>query len=132
MKKQIDPLGAVIDEIGALEAELGPFKAKATRLEELKASVRKFYAGEPSQATFEVRGARFLTSVGPMGPQRFVKCSTLFKLVGPLAFLKLCTVTLKALESLGKPNVVLASIDTADDGPRTLKTYALPTIAKAA
>jgi hypothetical protein len=110
--------------MGDLEAVLAPFKQKIARLEELRKSIREHFAASKADESFELRGSRFLTLVGPTGMQRLVNCSNLFKLVGPKVFLKCASVSLKALEAAAGPAVVHAVVETHFTGPRTVKTFA--------
>ena len=57
-------LGAMADELGALERELVPLKFKFARAEKLRKDLRAAFDGQAAEKSFEVKGERFVVGIG--------------------------------------------------------------------
>jgi hypothetical protein len=115
-------LAAVVDEIGALEAELAPLKPKAKRLEMLRGALRLAFDARPAAESFTCEGDRFVVQLGAKAEKRTVNGGKLFKRIGAKLFLTVANVTLKALEALGPE--ALDCIDSDLSGPREITVMA--------
>lgn len=122
-------LAATVDELGALEVELLPWKAKLKRAEALRSLLRERFEGEPAEKACEARGALFIASLGPKATERTVDVAKLAKAIGLKALIPLAKVTLNALTRLTDPPHVAAgnaSISSAPTGARPLQLFERP------
>lgn len=93
-------VSTLVDELGELDQQMQPLKALAGRAEKIKAQLRA-HIGEqkiPAEEAVILKGKRFEVEAR-LPPQREV-CSmkALFDRLGQTKFLRICTVTIKAIE----------------------------------
>jgi hypothetical protein len=125
-----DPVLAQIDELGALENELAPYKTKIARVETLKKALRALYVDKPVEQPYERRASRFGLSVGPRGFERHIDEPKLIKLIGLKTYANYAHVTLGVIEAavtakVLAPDVFTQVVSTAQTGPRRLATFEL-------
>jgi hypothetical protein len=116
-------IAAQIDELGALEREIAPWRPKLDRAESLRKIIRAAYNDEDAGQTFEASGERFLVSIGPRATQRVVNIPALIKAIGLKAYAAIASVTLAVVEKNVPPGVADACIASAPTGPRSLKIF---------
>jgi hypothetical protein len=117
-----DPkLTALVDEIGDLEKELAPHAGKAARLEKQRKKLRELYDDKPASQPYTADGARYCIELGARGMQTVVNIPKLFKSVKLATFLKIATVTLKAITAECTPGVAGSVLTEAQTGHRSLK-----------
>lgn len=112
-------LVAMIDELGDLEREVQPVKAKIARAEALRAAVRAAYKGR-TEPNLTAEGERWRVLLGPPGNQSSVDTAALLKLIGPTAFSKLASVSIEGLKNYAAPDVLAAVVSTQPTGPRQM------------
>lgn len=115
------PFAKIVDEIGALERELEPAKPKIARLDLLRKALRSFYEDKPAASSFLAQGERFDIAVGAKAYETVVNVPKLFKEAGAALFMKIVSVTKKALESQVSPEIAMSVLSTEQTGTRTLK-----------
>lgn len=125
VKAKADPLAAQIDELGALEKELAPFKAKIARVEALRKAFRGLWIDVPAEKSFEQRGLAFGLTVGARGFERKVDEPGLIKAIGVKRYAAIAHVTLGAVEENVAPATAAGVISTAQTGPRRMSTFEL-------
>lgn len=120
-KPVADPaLIALVDSIGALDAELAPFKAKFSLLEAQRKLLRARYDSAAADSFFLAEGSRFQVQLGPKGNERKVNVGKLARLVGLDVLARIASVTLKALENECSGAVVCDVVTLAATGTREL------------
>lgn len=112
-----------IDELGALEKRVLPFRADLTRIEQLRKAVRGHFDASPASEPFEARGARFTALIGARAEQRSVNPLKLIKAIGLKLYASLCTPTLAALEANVSADVIANVVTSAPTGARSVKTF---------
>ena len=119
---EIDPLGAIVDELGALDAELKPMAPKIARRDALRKTLREAFTEKSAELEYSVSGARFEAKLGPKGWENTVNTVKLAKAIGAKAFLVIARVTLGSLATLtgGAP---AGCVDSARSGPRSIAMY---------
>lgn len=113
-------LAKMADELGAIDVELAPLRAKIKRAEGLRAALRGAFKDAPAGESFRVDGSQFAALLGPKGNESIVDRATLLELVGAPAFAALASVSLKALEGGCTADVVGAVVSTEMSGSRPL------------
>lgn len=113
------------DELGTIEAELLPFKAKIKRAEGLRAAIRGAFKDSPAGESFRVDGAKWSALLGPKGSESVIDSSTLLELVGAPAFVAIASVSLKAIQENCAPEVLGAVVTTQMSGSRSLTLAAV-------
>lgn len=116
-------IAAQVDELGALEKRLAPFKADLARIEELRKAVRAHFDASPALAQFQPSGDKFFATVGPRGNERTINPAKLIKAIGLKVYATLASVTLKALEAGVSAEIAAGVVSTAATGARSLKTF---------
>jgi RNA polymerase sigma factor (sigma-70 family) len=116
-------LAAEIDELGSLEKEFAPLRAKLARIEFLRASIRARFDSAPAYEAKEAEGARYMVQIGRRGNVSTVNVAQLVKAIGAKAFHAIAGVSLKTLEANVAPNIVADVVSVAATGPRTIKTF---------
>jgi hypothetical protein len=124
--QKTDPISAIVDEIGVLEAELAPIKPKLNRLDALRRSIRLHCAGEAPTKELVIGGSHFYAFVGPCAFEQSVNNVKLAKLISPRAFVDLAKVALTDLKTSIEPRIAAAVIESAQTGTRPLKVVAKP------
>lgn len=116
-------LAADIDELGALEKEFAPLRAKLGRIEFLRTSIRARFDSKAASERFMPEGERFTLAIGERGNVSVVSIGKLIKAITAAKFAKFATTTLKALEANVTPDVYASVVTVEQLGPRSLKTY---------
>lgn len=89
----------VVDEYGRLDAELKAVKPKEARHEQLRETIQSWYESADPEQSFTVDGSRYTVELSARANERKIKSiQALYKRFGIREFLKLVTVSLKALE----------------------------------
>ncbi|MDP9024306.1 MAG: hypothetical protein M3N13_02875 [Candidatus Eremiobacteraeota bacterium] len=115
-------IAAEIDELGALEQRLLPFRADLARVELLRKAVRAHCAAfEPADAS-ELRGVKFFAMVGPRANERKIDFKKLAKLIGVKVFAAFATCTLAQLEEYA-PGMEHSVVTIGNTGARSIKTF---------
>ncbi len=112
-----------VDELGALEKRLLPYKADLARIEDLRKAVRAHFDASPPLASFQPAGDKFFATVGPRANERTINPAKLIKAVGLKLYATLASVTLKALEAGVSAEIAAGVVSTAATGARPLKTF---------
>jgi hypothetical protein len=115
-------LASMVDELGDLEQETAPYKAKIARAEVIRAAIRGTYKDASPAGSYQAHGERWSTLIGPMGNQSVVDTAALYKLAGPKLFLEMASVTLGAITEKGSAALLGAVVSVAMSGPRKLST----------
>jgi hypothetical protein len=90
---------AVVDEYGALDAELAPAKAKLRRFEELAKTIRGWHADSAPGLTIIERGETFQVVVGPKAETTILAPAfAICEVLGHERFLEIARTTLGELE----------------------------------
>ena len=116
-------IGAEVDELGALEKRLLPFRADLARIEILRKAVRARLDESPDGIAFQLFGDKFFAAVGPRALERTIAYPKLIKAIGLKAFAGIATVTLKALDEYCACGIVAAVVSSANTGARSVKTF---------
>ena|ERR1700736_1805563 len=121
-KAVLDPKPALVDSIGALEADPDVIagKPKIARLEALRKELRGFYEDTGAAVTATVTGEEYICTVGARGFQTEVDLPTLEKEIGRKRFFSIATVTLKAAKPLLSAIAASRIFTQTQTGPRTL------------
>lgn len=99
MKETLDK-AAIIDEMCELSAKVTAFKPTLDRYEALKEKVLSFADGKQADQLVELQGHKHEILITARGFQRRVtNLAKLYTLLKKEAFLRICNVTLKALEA---------------------------------
>jgi hypothetical protein len=116
-------LASNVDELGALERELAPFKSKIARVDVLRKAIRTHYADSDAAKDFTATGEKFYVQVGPKSREAVRNIAALVKAIGTKVFFKIAQVTEKSLEAhLTAPQI--ADVTTYElTGHRTLKVF---------
>ena len=119
-----DPLAGIVDELGALEAEMAPHAPKLARIEALRKSLRAKYDDADPDKAFTAHGETFYSILGPRNLERKIADITkVYRALGRAVFLQRCSFSLRHLEELG---VGLEYVVARRTGPRTLQTLRKP------
>jgi hypothetical protein len=128
---KIDPLGALADELGAIEKylapKMAPLKPAIARAEKLRKLLRDAHEVKPAWTAYFIKGEKFTVELGPRGSQDRVNVVKLAKLITPQALWGLVSCTLKNLwESDVNPAVIAQVIDTSATGTRPITITEAP------
>lgn len=123
---ETSPLSQMADELGDLEHELAPLKAKIKRAESLRASLRGAYKDTPAATSIAVAGERWHVLLGPCGNESVINTTRLLDLVGSQKFIELASVSLKALQERCPAGIVGAVVATQMSGTRSLSIVPAP------
>jgi hypothetical protein len=91
---------AVIDELGALEAELKPLAGKIARVDQIKRLLRGFAEDQPAEQGITLHGERFAAVLTAKTEEASLDLDRIYSRVGHKAFLASVSMTLGALEKL--------------------------------
>lgn len=116
-------LASLADELGALEKELAPLKPKLDRIDALRKAIRTAFDNAAGDLPVTLEGKQFIAALGPRALERSINNGKLVSIIGPLAFSKFATTTLKALEANVDPKIVANVVTRAYTGTRPLNTY---------
>lgn len=115
-------LAAQVDELGALEAEIAPFKQKIVRVDALRKAIRARFDASPPLSSCEAPGKAYTAILGPCATQRWINPALLIKAIGAKAYSAIATVTLAALERNVSAEIAAGVITSKATGGRTLIT----------
>lgn len=132
-KPKADPVAALVDEYGRLEAKLAPYRADLKREEQLAKLLRGAAAEADPESPFLVKGERYEVTLGIAGMRTVIAAPRQIMLaIGQKLFLKCANVTLKALEENAHPLQVAKLTSREQTGPRAISVRTKETLAKAA
>jgi hypothetical protein len=113
---------ALIDELGRLEADLEKITPKLERAKVLRGEIGRWCDQMPADQEYVVDGDRYAAAVSRRDNQRkIVSLGKIFRVVGQAEFLKVCSLTLKALDSLIPRNKQGRFVLEERTGKRTVK-----------
>jgi hypothetical protein len=118
-------LVSMIDELGDLEAEVQPMKARIARIDTLRAALRAEYSTKDSLTPYTANGERFTLNVGAAGNATVIDRERLHKLIGPKKFMQVVTVTVKAITDLCGAAIAGAVSSSQQTGTRSLSIVPL-------
>jgi hypothetical protein len=110
----------LVDELGDLERELQPWRAKFSRIEALRAALRAAFARSDVKETFRAEGERWAVQIGVPGSVSVIDREALLKMIGPKKFASIANISLKSLEAACGADVVGAVVSMQPTGPRSL------------
>jgi hypothetical protein len=113
-----------VDELGALEKEVLPFRPKLARIEVLRKAIRARYDPLPAAAQAQPQGKKFFAVIGPRGFERHLNPQKLIKAIGLKLYASFSTMTLRTLEENVEPAIVAGVVTVEQTGPRTVNTFA--------
>jgi hypothetical protein len=113
-------LARMVDELGDLEGEIAPFKAKFARVEVLRSAIRSAYAKADPGRMYQASGERWVCLIGKAGNQSVVDKAELLKRVGPSKFADAANVSIKALEEHFPKEILGAVVSLEPTGPRII------------
>jgi hypothetical protein len=116
-------IAAIVDELGALERKLQPFKPEMARVEDLRKALRAMFDTSPPAEAFQPSGDAFFATVGPRAVERSINPAKLIKAIGLKMYASFATVTLKALEANVACGIVAGVVSSANTGARPIKTF---------
>jgi len=116
---KVDPCAAIVDEMGALDAELKPMAPKIARRDALRKTLREAFTEKSAELEYSVSGARFEAKLGAKGWENSVNVPKLAKLITAKALLQIARVTLGSLAAL-KGGAPSGCIDSTRTGPRSI------------
>ena len=123
---------AIVDELGALDAELGPLAGKIKRRESLRHTVASWDQGRGDGEAFVIEGAGYRALVSARDNKSVINKGKLQKLLGAARFRKCAQFTLKTLESFLSASQLESVVALERTGPRHVTTYAVPGKSEAA
>ncbi len=116
----------LVDELGELEEQLAPFQTKIKRVETLRKELRDWAEqdGVPAPEACTYHGRLYTAEVTARGfQQRITSISRVFKLLTPARFLKLCTITLAAIQEHLTAEQYAEVVVQEQTGPRKVRTF---------
>jgi hypothetical protein len=125
---------AVVDELGALDAQIAALGPKIRRAESLRKQVQGWADADfPADQNVVFEGASFLAEASAKGNRREIAdMEGVFKRLGRSKFFEVCQVALKRLDELLTAAEAAAVLKESRSGPRSVKTLARATpLAKA-
>lgn len=121
-----------MDELGAIDAELAPFKGKIKRAETLRSAIRGAFSESPAESCFTVAGKTYSALVGPRGNESTIDKAQLLELVGAAKFSAIASVSLKSIQEQCAPEIAGAVVSMRLSGVRSLVLSSAPAAAVAA
>lgn len=122
--QQLDPKAAIVDEYGELDRQVQEFEPKRKRHEALKSQIKSWYDDHPAEAEATAEGRLFRVQISARENESVIAKARAYKELGKERFLKVCSLTIKALkEALGEAGAS-ALITKAPTGSRKLKVVA--------
>jgi hypothetical protein len=119
-EKAAAALREMVDELGDLEQEIGPYKAKFARVEVLRSSIRSVYVKADPGRMYQASGERWVCLIGKAGNQSVVDTAELLKRVGATKFAEAASITLRALEEAFPKEILGAVVSLEPTGPRII------------
>ena len=117
---EADALRQMVDELGTLEREIQPWRAKLARVETLRAALRAAYKTAEPWRSFRTEGQHYICLMGAAGNQSVVDRPRLFELIGAERYVEVSSVSLKELTAQCGACVLGAVVSTQPTGPRSL------------
>ncbi len=114
-------VATMADELGAIEAELLPWRAKIAREEALRKSLRAAFETAPALESQTVAGRHYVVLLGKKASVSTINVPALALIIGEAKALAIVSCTLKALEAY--PDVAPFVVTHADTGCRTLNVF---------
>lgn len=112
---------ALVDELGALEKEIAPFRLKLARADALRAQLREIVSTKPAGAVQTIEGKGFVVELGPRAIVRTVNVVKLESLVSLRCLVGIVSCSLKALlENNVSSKVQAAVIESHATGSRSI------------
>jgi hypothetical protein len=119
---------AIVDKLGALDAEIAELKTKESEASTLRSEMRSWCVLTPAGEEEIYGGARFTAVIGPQANERTIQSiEKVFTHVGQAPFLKSCSLTLKSLKEIVTPDDFELFTSQARTGTRPVKTFAKAT-----
>jgi hypothetical protein len=123
---------ALVDELGAIDAELALLKPKVDRAKYVRDVIAGWYVDEKPEAAMMADGTKYSAVVSAMGNKRTViSTAAVRKRLGDQEFMAHCSVGLGVLDELLTVAELPEFVKSERSGARTVKTIA-KTVAKAA
>lgn len=110
----------MVDELGDLEQEIGPHKAKFARVEVLRSAIRSAFSKADPTRMYQANGEKWVCLLGKAGNQSVIDKGELLKRVGPQKFCDAASLTIKALEENFSAEILGAVVSLEATGPRIL------------
>jgi hypothetical protein len=120
------------DELGALDAELKPYKQKFARAEHLRSTIRALFINAPAMDEHVARGERFDVLAGACGFVSVVDRAGLAEEIGAAKYCAIAVPTLDAIKKNCGVLVLSNFVTQAQIGPRPLAITPRPEPAPAA
>lgn len=120
-EKTTNYLGPMVDELGALEKEIAPWKGKLARADALRKILRGAVKDRAPAKEIQIEGARFVCLMGSAGLETVINKAMLFKRIGQRLFVEIAGMTVKAITDGCAPDVVAAVTSQEQTGTRSLK-----------
>lgn len=115
---------SLIDEFGELSRQRDLMKPVEKRLKELAETFQACLADHPPEAPISITGKLYVLQVGPRSEEtKIVSMRKVYKALGVIRFLKLCSITLKAVKE-NLPALYESLVVTEATGPRRIKAVA--------
>jgi hypothetical protein len=117
---------AVVDEAGALEIELAPWKLKLKRLEDLRKTIRGWYEHADPTKIFSAYGESYVATVGACGNETVIQdMSSVFEAAGKDKFLAACKLTMAKLNELIPAELASAVTTQVQTGTRGISIMSI-------
>ncbi len=115
----------LIDDFGDLCRAVKMFAATQKRYEARRDEIKDLLQGSPVDEIFVQSSARYRLDISACRMERKVDVKAARKKLGTVVFLKVCSITMKALEAfLLKPDID-AICDSSQSGPRSFVATAI-------
>jgi hypothetical protein len=119
-----DPLASLVDELGAIDKTLQPFRTLIAREEGLRKQIRSAHDGAifPPDREIRVEGATYAVILSPRALVKSINIKSLIRAIGAKAFCAFASCTLGQLES-NCPDLPVGIVTSANTGSRSLKIF---------
>jgi hypothetical protein len=121
----------LVDELGALEAALQPFKSTISRIEAIRTALRAGFRDEPASSSHSITGAKYAAFIGACGTVSVVDTPALISHIGAKKYVEISTVSLKAIETCCGSDILGLVVSSRQAGPRPLVVSPIPEAAAA-
>ncbi len=122
MKLTDRDISALVDELGPIDARLKAVAGDVKRADEIKKALRAQLDKAPAEAARSFSGLKYTAQVSERRMEKTVNVLKLWKQIGVKAFLKIATVTVKALEETLPLDKRSGLVDEARTGSRVVTT----------
>lgn len=113
----------LIDEYGELCRQMDEMKPVIARYKELGSMLQSWYVDTPADQSVTAQGRLYSLQISPRDNQTTIKdIRKVYRVLGVAKFLKLCSITLKAVKENVDAGVYEGLVETHRTGFRTLKT----------